>query len=87
MNKIIIVLALLFAFFAGVLVQSYETEKVKNDFAEYVHLGPESKNVDGTVFTRTCHLPTWKTCNPNADIICETSTGTQEHFIIHWKEK
>ena len=83
-GKIIIVFI---AFFAGVFYQSYETEKVKNDFAEYVHRGLENKGVDGTVFTRTCHLPTWKTVNPNADIIRATSTGTQEHFIIHWKEK
>ena len=87
MNKVIVVLALLFAFTAGVFYQSYETEKARSDLVRCAHRGGESKNIDGTTFTRTCHLPTWKSCNPNADIIRATSTGTQEHFIIHWKEK
>jgi len=91
MNKIItviiIVCSLAASFSLGAFVQSYETKRVKNDFTDYVHRGPEAKCVDGTVFSRTCHLPTWKKCNPNAEIIEEVSVGTQEHFIIHWKEK
>ena len=86
-EKLVLVLALILSFILGMYIQSFETKRVRQELTEACTRGPECRMADGTVYSRTCHLPTWKQSNPNAEIIYATNTGSQDHYVICWREK